>query len=102
MITRRKLLKYGGASASILATSSLGFPNLAKSAPTQLIIADAGGAVRQANQKAYYDTFTAKTGIKIVPVDYIDLGRFKAMVDHKTWGNADIVALQGGEHQSLQ
>jgi putative spermidine/putrescine transport system substrate-binding protein len=97
VITRRSLLKSGASSASILATSSLGLPNLAKAAPTQLVIADAGGAVRQANQKAYYDTFTAKTGIKIVPVDYIDLGRFKAMVDNKTWGNADIVALQGGE-----
>ena len=96
MITRRELLKYG-ASASILATSGFGLPNLAKAAPTQLIIADAGGAVRQAYQKAYYDTFTAKTGIKIVPVDYIDLGRFKAMVDNKTWDNADIVCLQGGE-----
>jgi spermidine/putrescine-binding protein len=79
----------------------MGFPAIAQSKPDQLIIPDAGGILRDAHIKAHYDTFTAATGIKIVPAEYMGVAQLKAMVDNKAWGGGDVIALgrRGGDRQ---
>ena len=47
---------------------------------TEIIVADGGGAIRDAMKVAYYDPFEAETGIKVTTVD-VDPARVRAMVD---------------------
>jgi putative spermidine/putrescine transport system substrate-binding protein len=47
---------------------------------SEIIIADGGGAIRDAMRIAYYDPFEAETGIKVINVD-VDPARVRAMVD---------------------
>lgn len=96
-ISRRTLLKYGLAGASATAFTVTGFPAIGQSKPEQLLIADPGGVTRESYIKAQYETFTAATGIRIVPVQYMGAAQLKAMVDAQAWGNADIVMTSAGE-----
>jgi putative spermidine/putrescine transport system substrate-binding protein len=49
-------------------------------AATELVVADGGGAIRDALRAAYYDPFEKATGIKVVNVD-VDPARVRAMVE---------------------
>jgi putative spermidine/putrescine transport system substrate-binding protein len=96
-LSRRQFLKTTGAAASAATVLGMGFPAIAQAKPDQLIIPDAGGVLRDAYIKAHYDTFTAATGIKIVPAEYMGVAQLKAMVDNKAWGGGDVIALSAGE-----
>jgi putative spermidine/putrescine transport system substrate-binding protein len=97
-LSRRQFLASTGAAAvSAAAVSGIGFPAIAQSKPDHLIIPDAGGALRDAYIKAHYSTFTAETGIKIVPAEYMGVAQVKAMVENKAWGGGDVIALSAGE-----
>jgi putative spermidine/putrescine transport system substrate-binding protein len=52
----------------------------ASMAATEIIVADGGGAIRDALRAAYYDPFEQATGIKVTAVD-VDPARVRAMVD---------------------
>src|ERR1700687_1930401 len=95
--SRRPFLKSTAAAASAAAVVGIGCPAIAQSKPDQLIIPDAGGVTRDAYIKAHYSTFTAETGIKIVPAEYMGVAQLKAMVDNKAWGGGDVIALSAGE-----
>jgi putative spermidine/putrescine transport system substrate-binding protein len=97
LLSRRKFLKSTSAVATAAAVAGIGFPAIAQSKPDQLIIPDAGGALRDAYIKAHYSTFTEETGIKIVPAEYMGVAQLKAMVDNKAWGGGDVIALSAGE-----
>lgn len=77
-ISRRGVLKGG---ASIAAVAGLGMPAIAQSKPDQLVISSGGGAYDEANRKAYYDSFTEKTGIPIVTSPYIGVAKIRAMFE---------------------
>ncbi len=94
---RRRFLQATGAAASAAAVTSIGFPAIAQTKPDQLIIPDAGGTLRDAYIKAHYSTFTAETGINIVPAEYMGVAQLKAMVDNQAWGGGDVIALSAGE-----
>jgi len=96
-ISRRGLLTSAAAAATATTVLGTGFPAIGQSKPDQLIIPDAGGALRDAYIKAHYDTFTQATGIKIVPAEYMGVAQLKAMVDNKAWGGGDVIALSAGE-----
>jgi len=49
-------------------------------AATEIVIADGGGAMRDALRAAYYDPFEEATGIKVINVD-VDPARVRAMVE---------------------
>ena len=78
-LSRRDVVKMGAAAAASLPISALGFPALAEDKPEKLVIASGGGALDEAYKKAYWDTFTAKTGIKIITTDYVGLAQLQAM-----------------------
>jgi putative spermidine/putrescine transport system substrate-binding protein len=80
-VTRRSVLKGAGATASLAAASSLGLPALAQSKPDHIVIASGGGALDEAYKAAYFDTFTEKTGIKIITAPYAGLARVKSMIE---------------------
>lgn len=88
-VSRREVLRMGAAGAA-LSVSSLGFPALAQSKPDQLVIASGGGKLDEAYKKAYWDTFTAKHGIKIVTTEYAGLAKVQSMVEAN---NVDIDVL---------
>lgn len=91
--SRRQILKAGAAFA---AAAAFARPVLAQSKPDQMVIADGGGILNEAYKKAYYDTFTAKTGIKIVNAAYTDVAKVKAMVELKNI-EIDVLNIDGGE-----
>lgn len=96
-MSRRNFLKIGAAATSASAFAVTGFPAIGQTKPAQLLIADPGGVTRESYVKAQYETFTAATGIRIVPVQYMGAAQLKAMVDAKAWGNADIVMTAAGD-----
>jgi putative spermidine/putrescine transport system substrate-binding protein len=89
-LSRRELVKLGVAGAAALPISALGFPALAQSKPDQLVIASGGGKLDEAYKKAYWDTFTAKHGIKIVTTEYAGLAKIQSMIEAN---NVDIDVL---------
>jgi putative spermidine/putrescine transport system substrate-binding protein len=74
--SRRTLLKSAAAAAVMI-----GRPWVARAKPAQLVIPNFGGALDEAFKAAYFDTFTAKTGIPIVSTSYVDVSKLKAMVE---------------------
>lgn len=78
-LSRREIMKLGAAGAAAIPVSALGFPALAEDKPSQLVIASGGGLLDEAYKKAYWDTFTTKTGIKIITTDYVGLAQLQAM-----------------------
>jgi putative spermidine/putrescine transport system substrate-binding protein len=80
-VTRRTVLKGAGATAGIAAAGSLGMPAIAQSKPEQLVIASGGGALDEAYKAAYFDSFTEKTGIKIITAPYAGLAKVKSMIE---------------------
>ncbi len=75
-LTRRSLL--GG---SIAAASALGLPRIVRADTATMTVPNSGGALEDAYRLAYFDTFTAKTGVKILGAPYMDTAVIKAMVD---------------------
>lgn len=97
-IKRRTLLKAGMGAGLAGMTSGLFTPALAQTnKPDHLVIPDAGGILRDAYKKAHYDTFEAKTGIKLVSAEYMGVAQLKALVDNQAWGQADILSIASGE-----
>ena len=89
-LSRREVLQLGAAGAAMVSAGSLGFPALAQSKPDKMVIASGGGKLDEAYKKAFWDTFTAKTGIPIVTTEYAGLGKIQAMVEAN---NVDIDVL---------
>ena len=88
--SRRDFIRAGAAAGGTLAVGSLGFPAIAQSKPEQLVIASGGGALDEAYKAAYFDSFTEKTGIKIITAPYAGLARIQAMIEA---GNVDLDVL---------
>ena len=78
-MTRRQAL---AGAAAVSTGTVLGFPTILKAQPASLTIPNSGGALEQAYKKAYFDTYEAKTGIKILSAPYMDTARVKAMVEN--------------------
>lgn len=95
MISRRTVLK--GVAAGAVASAGLAMPAIGQSKPDRLIVPDGGGIIRDAYKKAHYDTFEAKTGIKIVPAEYMGISQLKALVENKAWSQADVLSISSGE-----
>lgn len=97
--TRREFLQIGlaGAAATVLAA-----PALAQTKPDVLVVTDGGGLVRDAYLKAYYEPFTAKTGIKVLPQPYIGAGEIKAIVENKAYSQCELALLSASGSAMLQ
>ncbi len=89
-LSRREIIQLGAAGAATLSVSALGFPALAQSKPDKLVIASGGGKLDEAYKKAFWDTFTAKTGIPIITTEYAGLAKIQSMVEAN---NVDIDVL---------
>ena len=82
-ITRRTLLKTGVASGTLLAA-----PFVLRSASAQekvLFVNTQGGAWTAALKIAYFEPFTAKTGIQVRTVEPVSLAKLKAQVRSGTY-----------------
>lgn len=88
--SRRAFIQTGAAAGGALAAGSFGFPAIAQSKPEQLVIASGGGALDEAYKAAYFDSFTEKTGIKIITAPYAGLARIQSMIEA---GNVDLDVL---------
>ncbi|MEZ5925040.1 MAG: ABC transporter substrate-binding protein [Hyphomicrobiaceae bacterium] len=95
-LSRREVVKLGAAGAAALPLSALGFPAIAQDKPEQLVIASGGGALDEAYKKAYWDTFTAKTGIKIITTEYVGLAQIQAMQESNNV-SVDVINIDGAE-----
>ena len=95
-LSRREVVKLGAAGAAFIPLSALGFPALAEDKPEQLIIASGGGALDEAYRKAYWDTFTAKTGIKIITTEYVGLAQIQAMQESNNV-TVDVINIDAAE-----
>ncbi len=78
--SRRSLLK--GAAAGAAAAAAGGFPGLVRAKPSQMVIASGGGKIDEALTKAYYQPWSAKTGIRIVSTPN-PAAKLQAMVEQK-------------------
>jgi len=81
IITRRSLLKTGAASTAFVAMA----PSIVRAQEKVLYVNTYGGTIRQAETKAYYQPFTEKTGIQVIPVDGVNIGKLKAAVQTKNY-----------------
>lgn len=104
-LTRRDVLRTGGVALGALSLPSLlsACGGSSSSAATdykghavrsdRIVLADYGGAVRDASQKAMYDPFTKETGIRISFAD-ADVAKLRLMVEGRraTW---DIMVADG-------
>lgn len=95
-LSRRQVLQMSAASAAALSVSSLGFPAIAEDKPEQLVIGSGGGALDEAYKKAYWDTFTAKTGIKIITTEYVGVAQIQAMQEANNV-TVDLINIDGAE-----
>ncbi|MCK0198139.1 ABC transporter substrate-binding protein [Ancylobacter sp. 6x-1] len=77
-LSRRRFL---AGTAAATAAASLGMPGIVRAASDTMTVPNSGGALEEAYKAAYFDTFTAKTGTKILGAPYMDTARIKAMVD---------------------
>ncbi|HJZ21744.1 MAG TPA: ABC transporter substrate-binding protein, partial [Bradyrhizobium sp.] len=86
-VTRRKLLKVGGAAAAGVAMPAV-WTRGARAAD-QITVADVGGATGAALRPAFYDPFEKETGIRVVAVAHESdpVTQFKVIVDtgSKLW-----------------
>jgi putative spermidine/putrescine transport system substrate-binding protein len=91
-IDRRRFIQAGlsGAAAGVAA---VGFPRILRAKPSQMVIVSGGGALEEAFTKAYYQPWTARTGIKIVTGPNTT-AKLKAMVEARAveWDVAQIAA----------
>lgn len=78
-MTRRGLLGAGA-----MATAALAMPRISRADSGTMTVPNSGGALEDAYKVAYFDTFAAKTGVKVLGAPYMDTAQIKAMVD----GNA--------------
>ena len=85
-LTRRGILA-GGAAAALAA------PRILRAAEQQIVYASWGGSWQTALRKAWFDPFTAKTGIGITVVGGNDYGRIEAMVrsGHTEWDVVEVL-----------
>lgn len=79
-LSRRGVMKGAAGAAAALALT--GFPAIVRAQPTRLVIPNPGGLIEESFRKAYFDTFTAKTGIEIIGAPYADTAKIKAMVEN--------------------
>ena len=79
-LSRRRVLQ--GLAATGAATALGGFPAIARSAPSQLIVATGGGKLEDAYKQTNFKTFTAETGIPITTTSN-PVAKLKAMVEQK-------------------
>ena len=79
---RRGISRRGFLAGTAAATAAGIFsPHVVRAAGDTMTVPNSGGALEEAYKVAYFDTFTAKTGVKILGAPYIDTARVKAMVD---------------------
>lgn len=83
--SRREALKLGAAAF----VTGLAMPAIAQSKPDTLVVSDGGGILRDAYTKAFYEPFTAKTGIKVSPQAFMGPAEIKAVVENKAWSQVD-------------
>jgi putative spermidine/putrescine transport system substrate-binding protein len=79
MLSRRTAL---AGMAGVAAGVTLGSPAVLRAQPKQMTVPNSGGALEAAYKVAYFDTFTAKTGVQILGAPYMDTARVKAMVEN--------------------
>jgi len=78
-IDRRRLMKSAAATAAL---GILGVPKLVRAKPAQMVISTGGGALEDAYKAAYFEPWTAKTGIAITTGPNTG-AKLKAMVEQK-------------------
>ena len=79
-LSRRSFV--AGAGGFALGAGTLGAPRLLRAQPSRMVIPNSGGALEDAYRKAYFETFTAETGVEISGAPYAGIGRVKAMVEN--------------------
>ncbi|GAB4069190.1 ABC transporter substrate-binding protein [Ancylobacter sonchi] len=77
-LSRRAFL---ASAAATTAAVGLGAPSIVRAASDTMTVPNSGGALEEAYKVAYFDTFTAKSGVKILGAPYMDTARIKAMVE---------------------
>ena len=77
LATRRQMLAGLGAGAATLAAPGL----LRAQSVATMTVPNSGGALEEAYRAAYFNTFEAQTGTKILGAPYMEAGRVKAMVE---------------------
>lgn len=78
-VDRRTLIKSAAATVALRAIAA---PAIARAKPTQMIISTGGGALEEAYKAAYFEPWTAKTGIAITTGPNTG-AKLKAMVEQK-------------------
>lgn len=88
--TRRGFV--AGVAGTAIAAPALLFPGKARAAE-RLVVVNWGGGVAAAKKAAYYDPFTAETGIPVVSVAGPELAKIKVQVQSKDveWDLVDLV-----------
>lgn len=98
--SRRQVLKAGAGAAAFIPL--LGMPAIAQSKPSEILVTAAGGDWGEFLRKAYYDPFLAYSGMKVNHQPYMGLAELKAMVESRSWGQADILQMSAGEAAMAQ
>ncbi|MGE3290996.1 MAG: ABC transporter substrate-binding protein [Geminicoccaceae bacterium] len=70
------------ATGGLAAGATLTAPAIVRAQPATMTIPNSGGLLEEAYRVAYFDTFTAQTGIKVLGAPYMDTARVKAMVEN--------------------
>ena len=78
-VDRRTLIKSAAAAAAL---GVVGAPGIARAKPSQMIISTGGGALEEAYKAAYFEPWTARTGIAITTGPNTG-AKLKAMVEQK-------------------
>lgn len=79
-----------------MAGGLIGAPAIVRAQPKTMTVPNSGGALEEAYKAAYFDTFTAKTGIQILGAPYMDTARVKAMVDNNAV-DVDVINIDATE-----
>jgi putative spermidine/putrescine transport system substrate-binding protein len=79
VVDRRTLIRSAAAAGVLAAVSA---PRIARAKPTQMIISTGGGALEEAYKAAYFEPWSAKTGIAITTGPNTG-AKLKAMVEQK-------------------
>lgn len=90
-LSRRRVLQ--GLAATGAAAALGGFPAIARSAPSQIIVATGGGKLEEAFKESYFKAFTEETGLPIVTTSN-PASKLKAMVEQGSveWDVAQMAA----------
>jgi putative spermidine/putrescine transport system substrate-binding protein len=97
IIGRRELLAGFAAGT---AGAVIGSPAILRAQPATMTVPNSGGALEEAFKVAYFEPFTAKTGIKILGAPYMDTARVKAMVENNAV-DVDILNIDATEAAAL-